>query len=63
MMQRLLIKMLPLLAAALAVVSMASCKGRTVENMEPTGDTVEVTGLIPERETPVSHERPDTVPF
>ena len=27
---------------AFLLASMASCKGRTIENMEPTGDTVEV---------------------
>lgn len=28
--------------ATAMLLGMASCKGRTMENMEPTGDTVEV---------------------
>lgn len=30
------------MAAAAMMLLFASCKGRTVENMEPTGETVEV---------------------
>ncbi|MDE7465715.1 MAG: hypothetical protein K2M59_04725 [Muribaculaceae bacterium] len=29
--------------AAILMLGLASCKGRTMENMEPTGDTVEVS--------------------
>ncbi|MBD5211497.1 MAG: hypothetical protein HDS70_02465 [Bacteroidales bacterium] len=29
-------------ALVITMLSMASCKGRTMENMEPNGDTVEV---------------------
>lgn len=28
--------------STLLLLAMASCKGRTLENVEPTGDTVEV---------------------
>jgi len=31
-----------LLAAVLFLLIFSSCKGRTMENMEPAGDTVEV---------------------
>lgn len=31
-----------LLFAMVAIGSLCSCKGRTMKNMEPTGDTVEV---------------------
>ena len=30
-----------------AILLLASCKGRTAENMEPTGDTVEVVIIQP----------------
>lgn len=41
-------------AAAMAMVivsGLSSCKGRTMENMEPTGDTVEVVIETPETDT------------
>lgn len=31
-----------IVAAAVALVGLDSCKGRTINNVEPTGDTVEV---------------------
>ena len=31
--------------AALLMIGFSGCKGRTMENMEPTGDTVEVSIL------------------
>ena len=31
-----------IIAVALLSIALSSCKGRTMENMEPTGDTVEV---------------------
>lgn len=39
-----------LLIAMVAIGSLCSCKGRTMNNMEPTGDTVEVpiTPLVPD---------------
>ena len=39
-----------LLIAIVAIGSLCSCKGRTMKNMEPTGDTVEVeiTPLVPD---------------
>ena len=41
-----------LLIAMVAIGSLSSCKGRTMKNMEPTGDTVEVeiTPLVPDAE-------------
>ena len=41
-----------LLIAMVAIGSLCSCKGRTMKNMEPTGDTVEVqiTPLVPDAE-------------
>lgn len=55
-----------LIAGAVAVVTAlaicfgtSSCKGRTMENMEPTGDTVEV---IPDTlSAPFAIEKPDSV--
>ncbi|MDE6071603.1 MAG: hypothetical protein K2G53_03510 [Muribaculaceae bacterium] len=44
-------KYIPVGLALFAVCMLASCKGRTMSNMEPTGDTVEV-------EIPVE---PDTI--
>lgn len=32
--------------AALALSILTSCKGRTMENMKPTGDTVEVNPTV-----------------
>ena len=43
-----LIKGAAVLTAALMLLALPSCKGRTMENMTPTGDTVEVV--------------PDTIP-
>lgn len=43
--------------ALLVSLGMSSCKGRTMENMEPTGDTVEVTIDYPD----AALERPDSV--
>jgi hypothetical protein len=45
---RKLIKGAAVLTAALMLLALPSCKGRTMENMTPTGDTVEVV--------------PDTIP-
>ena len=39
---RKLIKGAAVLTAALTLLALPSCKGRTMENMTPTGDTVEV---------------------
>ncbi|MDE7438166.1 MAG: hypothetical protein K2M93_06735 [Muribaculaceae bacterium] len=45
-------KKISIIVAALFVTatSLCSCKGRTMKNMEPTGDTVEVeiTPLVPD---------------
>lgn len=44
-------------AEALAIAILAllpACKGRTMENMEPTGDTVEVNIDRPEETAPVT---------
>lgn len=45
--------------AALAIVAAIAmtatgCKGRTTDNVEPTGDTVEVNPMAPESEVPDS---------
>lgn len=45
---RKLMKSLPLLALAAGIALTATgCKGRTTDNVQPTGDTVEVTPLEP----------------
>ena len=48
--KRILIAGSALLIAVIAAGSLCSCKGRTMKNMEPTGDTVEVeiTPLVPD---------------
>lgn len=38
-------------AAPLLISCLVSCKGRTMENMEPTGDTVEVVIEQPVEDT------------
>lgn len=44
---------LPVVAFAAAIaVAATACKGRTMENVQPTGDTVEVTPLEPAEATP-----------
>lgn len=35
-------RLLPLAAGALSFLCLTACKGRTADNVEPTGDTVEV---------------------
>lgn len=35
-------------ATAFILLPLGGCKGRTMENMEPTGDTVEVTLVTPD---------------
>lgn len=37
-----------LILMILGVMAFSGCKGRTMENMEPTGDTVEVTVDYPD---------------
>lgn len=37
-------------AIAVALLLLTGCKGRTMENMEPTGDTVEVH-IVPNAES------------
>ena len=57
-----------LAAVSLLALVATSCKGRTNDNMEPTGDTVEVTIPIPEENAPVANyddqvaTLPDSIP-
>ncbi|MDE6340131.1 MAG: hypothetical protein K2K97_10165 [Muribaculaceae bacterium] len=36
------VKLIPLGICVLVMCALSACKGRTMSNMEPTGDTVEV---------------------
>ncbi len=45
-MKRSKLKVLLTLSTLAIVLTFTSCKGRTMDNVEPTGDTVEVTGLM-----------------
>ncbi len=40
---------------ALMALGITSCKGRTNDNVEPTGDTVEVTIAQPDEAAPVAN--------
>jgi len=56
-------RMLPIAGVVSLLLTLGSCKGRTAENMEPAGDTVEVTGLIPASDAPETPIRStDSIP-
>lgn len=50
-MKRTQIRIASACAVIFAATALCGCKGRTMENMEPTGDTVEVEVKIPAVDT------------
>lgn len=51
------------IAAIAFAFTLASCQGRKMNNMQPTGDTVEVSISSPEADsTPVADSATDSIP-